>query len=153
MKSTMTIFGNGYGIFTGTASPGIPTTDRFGHSGVIKFKVRPIQIDIITGLKERMPDGWFSNQSQLFRGIMAAGCFTLIKLLKEDEQLNRREQVREYEGILESLNKIQKAARLNDLKEEIQEWELRVLRSRMEDKSKVVNLLDEWKKKIEKEEL
>ena len=50
---------------------GLPYSDAKGHSVEFRFRVRPIQGDIVAAIKEKMPEGWFKSQGNLYRCLLA----------------------------------------------------------------------------------
>ena len=90
---------------------GVPAYDKKGHWTEIRMKVRPLQVDMIGAVREKMPEGWFKNTASLNRAIMAVGCKVVLRLLSNEPG--------EWHKILEGLNKVAKRVRLEEFKKEM----------------------------------
>src|SRR5512136_2081082 len=60
---------------------GVPAYDKKGHWTEIRIRVRPMQVDMVAAVREKMPENWFKNQASLYRSIIAVGCKTLLRAL------------------------------------------------------------------------
>ena len=125
-----------YGLF------GIPKEDKKGHTGHISVRVQPLQMDLVEGIKEKIP-GWYKSNSQLYRAVIAAGTFVVLCLVDKDENVN------ELKGILKDLNFIEKLYRIEDLEKQMKEIKRRFDEGDVTDKEKgkVINLLERIERK------
>src|SRR5512139_2628145 len=87
---------------------GIPAYDGKGHYVDLRVKVRPLQIDMISAIREKMPDGWYKSQAALVRALIAIGCKVAFKVLKQEDS--------EWGDVLNGLNRIAKQHRLDEFK-------------------------------------
>jgi hypothetical protein len=124
---------------------GIPAHDNRGHSSEIRFRVRPVQLDIIGSIREKMPENLFKTHAALYRGLLAVGCKTSLEYLKKYDPVSSIETV---DRLIEGLNKISKKERLKELEKDIEGAQHNILRSSMEDKSKIIDLLDRMKENV-----
>ena len=90
---------------------GVPAYDKRGHWTEIRIRVRPMQVDMIAAVREKVPENWFKTQASLYRSIVAVGCRTLLKFLDMDKG--------EWNDVLMGLNQIAKLNRLEDFKQEM----------------------------------
>ena len=90
---------------------GVPAYDKRGHWTEIRIRVRPMQVDMIAAVREKVPENWFKTQASLYRSIVAVGCRTLLKFLDMDKG--------EWNDVLMGLNQIAKQKRLEEFKEEM----------------------------------
>ena len=89
---------------------GIPAYDGKGHSSDLRIKCRPLQIDMISAIRERCPEGWYKSQAALIRSLIAIGCKVAFKMLSlEDSQWN---------DVLLGLNRIAKSHRLEEFRKD-----------------------------------
>ena len=122
---------------------GVPACDKQGHWSDFRVKVRPLQMDMIAAVKEKMPEGWFKNSSSLHRSIIAVGCKVILKLMKMETG--------EWHEILDGLNHMAKKARLEEFKKD-----MAILRGNIidcstipsQEKVKVVDLMAKLEKKF-----
>src|SRR5512136_2788420 len=91
---------------------GIPAYDGKGHFTELRIKVRPMQMDMISAIRERSPDGWFKSQAALCRAILAVGCKVYLKVLGNEKS--------EWHGVLIGLNQIAKRQRLEEFKNDVE---------------------------------
>ncbi len=124
---------------------GIPSCDQKGHNVDFRVKIRPIQADIIAGIRERLPEGWFKNNGSLFRSIIAIGCKTIFKFLE-----NKAGEWDEWVEVLNGLNMISKQQRLNEFHDDVKNLKSKVLAASISsaEKVKVVDLLSRLEKKM-----
>lgn len=90
---------------------GVPAYDKQGHWSDFRVKVRPLQMDMIAAVKEKMPEGWFKNSSSLHRSIIAVGCKVILRLVNMETG--------EWHEILDGLNQMAKKARLEEFKKDM----------------------------------
>ena len=121
---------------------GIPSSDQRGHWTELRIKVRPIQADIIAGIRERMPEGWFKNQGSLYRSIVAVGCKAIFKFLDNEKG--------EWHEVLTGLGQISKQQRLEEFQEDMKNLKGKILNGSMpsNEKVKVVDLISRLERKV-----
>jgi len=121
---------------------GIPSSDQRGHWTELRIKVRPIQADIIAGIRERMPEGWFKNQGSLYRSIVAVGCKTIFKFLDSEKG--------EWHEVLTGLGQISRQQRLEEFHEDMKNLKGKILNGSApsNEKMKVVDLISRLEKKV-----
>ena len=90
---------------------GVPAYDQRGHWAEIRMKVRPLQVDMIAAVREKMPEGWFKTMASLHRSILAVGCKVILRLVDKD--------VKEWHEILDGLNQMAKKVRLEEFKKDM----------------------------------
>ena len=90
---------------------GVPGHDQQGHWAEIRIKVRPLQMDMIAAVREKMPEGWFKNTASLNRGIMAVGCKVVLRLMTTEKG--------EWHDVLDGLNMLAKKLRLEEFKKDM----------------------------------
>ena len=125
---------------------GVPATDEKGHWVEIRVRVRPSQLDLITGLREKHPAGLYKSQADLIRSLLSTGCKTHLEFFKKRKSTQWGELVK----ILEALNILGRQHRLQELKTDVQKAMSMTVNgsSTPEEKSKVVDLLGQMEKKI-----
>lgn len=125
-----------YGLF------GIPKQDKKGHDRFFNTRVQPLQMDLITGIREKVP-GWYRSNAELYRAIVAAGTFTILNMIDQDERID------ELNSILSDMNTIAQVKRLRDLREEIVLTKKEYMDGKVpaEGQDKVIMLLDRIEKK------
>ena len=126
---------------------GIPAHDKRGHSSEVRFRVRPVQLDIIGNIREKMPENFFKTQAALYRGLLAVGCKSVLEYLKRHDPNSHIENI---DRLIDGLNLISKKARLKELEKDIEGTQHNIVRSSMEDKAKVIDLLDKMKENLKK---
>jgi hypothetical protein len=122
---------------------GVPAYDLQGHWSEIRMKVRPLQVDMIAAVKEKMPEGWFKNMASLHRSIMAVGCKMVLRLMDMEKG--------EWHEILDGLNQIAKKARLEEFKKDMATLRGNIIDCNTippQEKVKVVDLMAKLEKKI-----
>lgn len=121
---------------------GVPSYDKNGHWAEIRVRVRPLQLDMISAIKEKMPEGWFKNSASLYRSIVAVGCKTILRTINMERT--------EWDEILESLNHIAKKTRKEKFKEEVSSLRSDIAGSAMptHEKVKIVDLVTKLEKRI-----
>jgi len=62
---------------------GIPAYDQQGHLW-IQDQGSAMQIDMISAIREQIPEGWFKSQAALGRSVLAVGCKVYLKFLGID---------------------------------------------------------------------
>ncbi len=90
---------------------GVPAYDKKGHWTEIRIRIRPMQVDLIGAVKEKMPDNWYKSMASFYRSLIAIGCKTALKYLEMDTG--------EWNEVLTGLNEIAKKERLQEFKEEV----------------------------------
>ena len=90
---------------------GVPAYDQRGHWAEIRMKVRPLQVDMISAVREKMPEGWFKNMASLHRAIMAVGCKVILRLMSMEKE--------EWHEILNGLNQMAKKIRLEEFRKDM----------------------------------
>src|SRR5208337_1710229 len=90
---------------------GVPAYDKQGHSRDFRARVRPLQIDMISAVREKMPEGWFKDQASLNRSILAVGCKVILRLMSMEKG--------QWHEILNGLNQMAKKARLEEFKKDM----------------------------------
>ena len=121
---------------------GLPQSDAKGHSTEFRFRARPIQGDILSGIREKMPEGWFKSQGSLYRCIMAAGCKCAFRLLGMEKG--------EWGEILRDLNTIARRTRIDEFKQEMATLKGSIANGDMplQEKSKIIDLVSRLEQKI-----
>ena len=121
---------------------GIPSSDQRGHWSELRVKIRPIQADIIAGIRERMPEGWYKNQGSLYRSIIAVGCKAIFKFLDHEKS--------QWHEVLVGLGQISKQQRLEEFQEDMKNLKGKILNGSMpsNEKVKVVDLISRLEKKV-----
>ena len=67
---------------------GVPASDaKHGHHVRLQCKVTPIQADILASLREKAPNGYWKNQSDLMRSLVSLGAFVALKALNDAEHI------------------------------------------------------------------
>ncbi len=126
---------------------GIPAKDKKGHSETIQFRVMPYMLDIISEVRQAMPEGWLRdsktgksmNHSTLYRIITIVGCKTILKIIEE----NTGQIFTDLDTKLKLLNKVRKAQRLNELKREAEDLQDDVIKSTLPNKSELVDKIND----------
>jgi hypothetical protein len=122
---------------------GVPAYDQQGHWAEIRMKVRPLQVDMIAAVKEKMPEGWFKNNAALHRSIIAVGCKVILRLMNMEKG--------EWTEILDGLNQMAKKVRLEEFKKDIAALRGNIIDCTTispQEKVKVVDLMTKLEKKI-----
>ena len=121
---------------------GIPSRDQRGHWSELRVKIRPIQADIIAGIRERMPEGWYKNQGSLYRSIIAVGCKAIFKFLDNEKS--------QWHEVLVGLGQISKQQRLEEFQVDMKNLKGKILSGSMppNEKVKVVDLISRLEKKV-----
>ena len=91
---------------------GIPAYDGKGHYVDLRIKVRPLQIDMISAIREKCPEGWYKSQAALCRSIIAIGCKVFLRMFNQEDS--------KWADVLNGLNKIAKQQRLDEFKREVE---------------------------------
>ena len=118
---------------------GIPAYDGKGHYVDLRIKVRPLQTDMISAIREKCPDGWYKSQAALCRSIIAVGCKVFLKVLgKEDKQISQ------WIEVLTGLNEIAKKQRLDEFKREVEDLRGSIVKGNLqpEEKLDLLNTVD-----------
>ena len=131
---------------------GIPAHDKRGHSSEIRFRVRPLQLDIIGNIKEKMPEGWYKNRASLVRNILAVGCKVTLEYLKRHEEVAQADHFDKIDQLLKDMNRIAKYDRLDELKRDIFTLQQNILQGDQKNKAEIINLLDKLKDEVIKEQ-
>lgn len=122
---------------------GVPSHDKQGHWADIRVKVRPLQVDMIAAVKEKMPEGWFKNNAALHRSIIAVGCKVILRLVNMEKG--------EWSEILDGLNQMAKKVRMEEFKKDIAALRGNIIDCSTispQEKVKVVDLMAKLEKKI-----
>ncbi len=121
---------------------GVPAYDKRGHWTEIRIRVRPMQVDMIAAVREKVPENWFKTQASLYRSIIAVGCKTLLKFLDMDKG--------EWNDVLMGLNQIAKQTRLQDFKEEMAVLKNDITKGNMstQEKVKIIERVTHLERKI-----
>jgi len=122
---------------------GVPAHDKQGHWAEIRVKVRPLQVDMIAAVKEKMPEGWFKNNAALHRSIIAVGCKVILRLVNMEKG--------EWHEILDGLNQMAKKARLEEFKKDMATLRGNIIDCSTippQEKVKVVDLMTKLEKKF-----
>jgi hypothetical protein len=121
---------------------GVPAYDKKGHWTEVRVRVRPMQIDMVGAVREKMPDGWFKSQASLYRSIIAVGCKTMLKFLAMEKT--------QWDEILMGLNKIAKKQRLDEFKEEMSILKNDIANGNMDpsEKVKVIDIVSRLERKV-----
>ena len=122
---------------------GVPAHDTQGHWAEIRLKVRPLQVDMIAAVKEKMPEGWFKNNAALHRSIIAVGCKVILRLVNMETG--------EWNEILDGLNHMAKKVRLEEFKKDMATLRGNIIDCSTippQEKVKVVDLMTKLEKKI-----
>lgn len=124
---------------------GIPAHDKRGHSAEVRFRVRPVQLDIVGRIREQLPENLFKSNAALYRSLLVVGCKCAL------ESLKRRGEATDDIGVLiEGLNRLSREIRLGELEKDIEHAQQGILRSDIQDKSNVIELLDKMKQDVRK---
>ena len=125
---------------------GVPAADEKGHWVEIRIRVRPSQMDLITGLREKYPPGMFKSQADLIRSLIATGCKTHFEFFKRKKSA----QWGELEEILTALNVLGRQHRLQELKTDVQKAMRLTVNGAAspEEKAAVVELLASLERKV-----
>ena len=123
---------------------GVPACDQKGHWMEIRTRVRPIQIDLISHIKEKLPEGWFKNQGSLYRSIIAVGCKSIFKILELDKS--------EWNDILCQLNLMAKVQRKEEFRQESSLLKAKILNSSvpLKEKNEQINLICRLEEKFDR---
>ncbi len=122
---------------------GVPSHDQQGHWSEIRMKVRPLQMDMIAAVREKMPEGWFKNMASLNRAIMAVGCKVVLRLMSMEKG--------EWHQILDGLNKMAKVARLEEFKKDMDSLRGNIISCGTmlpEEKVKMVEQLEDMERRL-----
>jgi hypothetical protein len=121
---------------------GLPHSDTKGHSTEFRFRVRPIQGDIVAAIKEKMPEGWFKSQGNLYRCLLAAGCKSVLRLLSMEKS--------EWGELMRDLNTIARRARIDEFKKEMASLKGNIANGSMppQERSKIIDLVSRIEQKI-----
>jgi hypothetical protein len=131
---------------------GIPSHDKRGHSAEIRFRVRPLQLDIIGNIKEKMPEGWYKNRASLVRNILAVGCKATLEYLKRHEDVAKADNFDKINQLLKDMNRIAKYDRLDEFKRDIFTLQQNILQGDQKNKAEIISLLDKLKEEVIKEQ-
>lgn len=91
---------------------GVAASDKRGHAIHLQTKVTPIQADILDGIKERGPKGYWKTQSQVLRSVISLGCYTALKILDKSDEIS---QFKEEFQLQELINRTNKRVRRNEI--------------------------------------
>ena len=106
---------------------GVPASDKkFGHNVLLQAKVTPIQADILEGIREKGPKGYWKSQSQLLRSAISLGCYVIIKFLEKSDDIP---QLKNELQLQELINRANKQVRVSELLSESGKIPLSVGRS------------------------
>lgn len=121
---------------------GIPAYDGKGHFVDLRIKVRPMQIDMISAIRERSPDGWFKSQAALCRSILAVGCKVYLKILEKEKS--------PWHEILNGLNQIAKKQRLEEFKNDVESLKSDITKGSMppQEKVKIIDTITKLEEKM-----
>lgn len=119
---------------------GIPAHDKRGHSAEVRFRVRPVQLDIIGKVREQMPEGLFKTNAALYRSLLVVGCKCALEYLKRSHHATD-----DIGDLIEGLNRLSKQIRLDELEKDIEQAQRDILRSNISDRGNIVLLLDKMK--------
>jgi hypothetical protein len=131
---------------------GIPAHDKKGHSAEIRFRVRPLQLDIIGRIKEKLPEGWYKNRASLVRNLLAVGCKVTLAYLKNRDDGNKYDHFDKIDQLLKDMNRIAKFDRLDELKRDIFTLQQNILAGGQQNKAEIINLLDKLKEEVNREQ-
>ncbi len=125
---------------------GVSASDERGHWVEIRVRVRPSQLDMITGVREKHPPGLYKSQADLVRSIIAAGTKTHFEFFKRKKGYSWNE----LEEILISLNILGRQQRLQELRTDVQRAMNDVVNGpgTVSDKANIVDLLNKIEQKI-----
>ena len=125
---------------------GVKGKDEKGHWVEIRCRVRPIQMDLITAVREKHPPGKYKSQAQLVRSLLSTGTYTHFEYFKRTKSMKFKAE----EEILTSLNVLGRKHRLDELRKDIRKaMNITVNGSdSSEEKSKVIDLLGKIEQKI-----
>jgi len=124
---------------------GVPGVDRKGHSAPINIRVRPALIDVIEGIHEKAPKGWFKSKSALLRSLIAVGCHVAIEIMEQNVH-----EVTELREILNQLNRIAATERQQELLEEVNVLQKKILASSIKNKNNIVIEMEQYKTELKK---
>jgi hypothetical protein len=92
---------------------GVPASDsKHGHHVRLQCKVTPVQADILASLREKAPKGYWKNQSDLMRSLVALGAFVTLKFLNNSE--NIKDLKKEFK-LLDLINLVERNTREAEL--------------------------------------
>jgi len=135
---------------------GVSSADSKGHSHTVSFRVQPAQMDVIAGIVSKcVPEGWYEskgrdNKSNVFRSVLAVGCEICLAKLAKGGIDCRDEQV-----WLTTMNRISKIARIEELRQNASELQVRIAELDLDRKQKRAALkeLEEIKIEMSNEQL
>jgi hypothetical protein len=121
---------------------GIPAYDGKGHFIELRIKVRPMQMDMISAIRERTPDGWFKSQAALCRSILAVGCKVYLKALGDEKS--------KWHGVLMGLNQLAKKQRLDEFRNDVESLITDITKGSMppHEKVKIIDTITELRDKM-----
>lgn len=108
---------------------GVPAYDGKGHYVDLRVKVRPLQIDMISAIREKCPDGWYKSQAALCRSIVAIGCKVFFKMLNQEDS--------QWVELLNGLNRIARKQRLEEFKRETEALKDSIVKGDLRPKEKL----------------
>jgi hypothetical protein len=92
---------------------GVPASDKkYGHHVRLQTKVIPIQADILESIREKAPAGYWKNQSELLRSVIAVGCYVTLRYLNHAEDI--KPMAKDFQ-LLDIINMIAKQTREGEL--------------------------------------
>jgi len=95
---------------------GVPASDKkYGHHVKLQTKCIPVQADILESIREKAPAGYWKNQSELLRSIIAVGCYVTLRFLNHGEEI--KSMAKDFK-LLEIINLINRQTREGELEEE-----------------------------------
>jgi len=92
---------------------GVKASDsKYGHSIVLQTKATPVLGDILEGIREKAPKGYWKSQSQQLRSVISLGAFVMSKILEKSETI---EDLHEEFELLALINQINKRIRKDEV--------------------------------------
>jgi len=96
---------------------GLPACDKKGHHVSFGAKFSPIQADIMDGILEKAPKGYWKNRSEMFRSAIAI--FVVFSNWVFD-QMEQVESLAEERRLGELIHQARKQARIDEVHQEAQ---------------------------------
>lgn len=128
---------------------GATTNDKYGHSEVISYRIRPQQLLIHNKIIESLPDGWFKGKSDFHRKKDMIGTECLLNLLVTRNIVDPK-TVNKYSQMLIDMNAIARKEHEASLNEEIDELIKHISIDGMTDSGKVLSELKEIRENVVK---
>jgi len=110
---------------------GIPSKDKQGHYESIRFNIRPSQMDIVSAVWEAAPEGLYRNKSEMYRALLALGCFAALHVFSANKD---DEKVEKMIDVLMQMNYISSVEKIRDVRKEYDRLRMMVIDNDSPDK-------------------